>query len=305
MERTRLPGDDGAAVTRTTRAISPRGWQILSTALAAIGFILLAKALIDHGIQDAGGGGGIDALAYWTAARHLAVGVPIYTVASGSFLAYTYPPPLAQLLLPFSNVPLAAFVWGWRALELLGLRVATGSWVRSGIALLVFPPIIAELDAANVHLIMAGVCALVMRGNAASAAPAALLKFASAALLPVGWVRDGRGVLVGVGIALGVIGISILTAPQLWADYIGFIATARFPSGWYNLAEAIPVPVRVAIAGVVAIAAMRWVRLAPLAVLLAYPVLWFHALSTLVAVFTPIERRPGPSIGPAAAPRRP
>src|SRR5206468_1712458 len=114
---------------------------------------------------------------------------------------YSYPPLFAELLVPFAALPATAFIWGWRLLELLCLRFTVGSWTRAGIALLILPPIIAEIETGNVHLLVAAVCALAMRGSAASIGPAALLKFASVPLAPLGWVRDRRGLLLGAGIA--------------------------------------------------------------------------------------------------------
>jgi hypothetical protein len=278
-------------------ALSPRGRTLLAQGLAVIGFVILGKTLLDHGIQNAGGGGGIDAIAYWTAAQHLAQGTPLYGAGVGTFTAYVYPPPLAQILLPASALPLPVFVWAWRIIELIGLRIAVRSWVRSGIALLVFPPIIAELDAANVHLIMAAICTLSMRGLSFPVAPSGLLKFASAALVPLAWMRDRTGLILGIVPTLAVVAVSVILAPVAWRDYIAFLGSAEFPSGWYNIAAGVPLVPRLIAAGVLALLTVRWVRLAPVAVLLAYPVVWFHGLSTLVAVVAPLPR-------PAAVTRR-
>jgi len=195
------------------------------------------------------------------------------------------------MLVPVSGLPIPVFVWGWRILELLGLRIAVRSWALSGIVLLVFPPVIAEIDAANVHLIMAAVCTLAMRGLAAPISPTAMLKFASAALVPLAWLRDRRGLLIGIVPTLIVIALSVLIDPKLWSDYAAYLGRAEFPSGWYNLAAGIPLVARLVVAGVVSILAVRWVRLAPVAVLLAYPVVWFHGLSTLVSVVAPMPHR--------------
>lgn len=250
---------------------------------------MLAKTLLDHGIQGYGGGGGIDAAAYWQASRNLAAGLPLYSVTYGQFLAYSYPPILAQLLLPFSLMPSDVFVWLWRAMELVCLRVAVGNWRTAGFALLVFPPLLAELDAGNVHLIMGAACALAMRGRAAAVAPTSLLKFASFPLAPLGWVRDRRGFLLGVGLSAAIVAVSIVMAADRWAEYLRFLSTSAFPSGWYNLAEFVPLPLRLAAAAALGLVAIRWARLAPIAVLLAYPVVWFHSLSTLVAIVTPLR----------------
>jgi hypothetical protein len=271
--------------------LSPQGRSWLARGLAAVGFAFLAKTLLEYGIEGAGGGGGIDAIAYWTAAVNVREGLPLYAIPEGEFAAYAYPPPLAQALVPLSFLPMPAFVWLWRAVELVSLRVATGSWTRSGLVLLFVPPVIAELDAGNVHLIMAAVCALAMRGVSVTVAPATLLKFASVPLAPLSWRLDRRGLLIGIAAAAAAVAASFAVAPGAWADYVGWLTTTSFPSGWYNVAEYVPLPVRLALAVVLGLAAMRWIRLAPIAVLLAYPVVWFHALSTLVAVITPLPDR--------------
>ena len=268
--------------------LSPLGRTWLGRGLAGVGFVLLAKILLEHGIQGDGGGGGIDSIAYWTAAANARDGLPLYAVPVGGFTAYTYPPPMAQALVPVSWLPLPVFTWLWRAAEIISLRVALGSWTRSGLALLLVPPVLAEIDAGNVHLMMAAVCALAMRGVAVPVAPATLLKFASVPLVPLGWRLDRRGLLIGVGVSAGIVAISAVLAPAAWSDYIHFLSTTTFPTGWYNIGENVPLPLRLALAAVAGLAAARWIRLAPIAVFLAYPVVWFHSLSTLVAVAAPI-----------------
>ncbi|HJP88681.1 MAG TPA: hypothetical protein VJ850_06585, partial [Candidatus Limnocylindrales bacterium] len=99
--------------------ISPAGRRWLGAGLALVGFALLAQTLLAHGIQGDGGGGGIDAIAYWTAAQNVVHGQPLYGLESGDFAAYSYPPVLAQVLAPTALLPMPAFVWLWRALELL------------------------------------------------------------------------------------------------------------------------------------------------------------------------------------------
>jgi hypothetical protein len=276
--------------------LSPWGQTWLGRGIAVIGFLVLARVLLVQGIVGDGGGGGIDAIAYWTAAKAAASGISLYQSAEGVFGAYAYPPPLAHLLAPFSGLPVAVFVWGWRFVEIACLRIAVGSWTRAGWALF-FPPVLAELDAGNVHLIMAAVCSLAMRGAAAPIGPSALFKFASLPLVPIGWVRDRRGLIGGVAVAAVVCVVSILLDRQGWSDWLAFLSRSTIPSGLHNVMEAVPLPLRLVAAAALGLAAIRWVRLAPIAVVLAYPVVWIDALSTLVAVFAPVPaRQPAPAV---------
>lgn len=283
----------GCTATTIRRVgLSDRGRRILFVGLGLVGYAYLARVLLVNGIQGAGGLGGIDAIAYWTAAGHALRGEPLYGVESFEFAAYQYPPPFAQVLAPASLLPMPLFVWMWRAVELVGLRLATGGWIRAGIAILVFPPVLAELDAGNVQLAMAGVTALAMRGIAAPVAPAALVKLAAWPLAPVAWLRDRRGLLQGIGVAVAAAAASIVLATDSWRDYLEFLASGRLPTGSYNVLVGVPVVPRLVVAAALGLAAVRWIRLAPIAVLLAYPVVWFHGLSTLTAVVAPIGRSP-------------
>ena len=286
--------------------LSPWSRTWLPRGLAAIGFLLLARALLDQGIQGAGGRGGIDAAAYWAAAGNVRDGRPLYLLPWGDYMAFAYPPILAQVLVPLSYLPLAAFVWVWRGLELLALRVATGSWTGAGLAILFLPPVISELDAGNVHLLMGAACALVMRGYGAAVAPAAVLKFASLPLAPLAWRLDRRGLLVGGAIAAAALTASWVLDPRAWSDYAAFLQGpgSRTPHIWFNLTENVPLPLRLGVAFLLGLAAVRWIRLAPFAVLLAYPAVWFHAVSTVVAAFGPVAKPRGGEVATAEAPEQ-
>jgi Glycosyltransferase family 87 len=308
--------------------LSDRGRRFLVLGFAVVGYGFLARVLIVNGIQDAGGLGGIDAIAYWTAAGHALRGEPIYGIASFQYAAYQYPPPFAQVLAPAALLPMPVFVWLWRGVELLGLRMATGSWTWAGIAILVFPPVIAELDAGNVHLVIAGVVALAMRGGGLPVGPAFLLKLSTWPLVPGLWFRrwrgdrqagpdtepgarltmpkpigdsdedrslrrQRRGLIGGAAIAVALVGISIAVTPGAWQDYITFLRSGSLPTGAYNVLAFMPLSIRLALAAGLAVAAVRWIRLAPVAVTLAYPVVWFHALSTLTAVVRPLRAPAG------------
>lgn len=269
--------------------LSQRGRQILMTGLATVGFVFLGRVLVQEGIQGLGGSGGIDAIAYWTAAGHAWRGEPLYEVGGFGFGVYQYPPVFALLLAPASLLPVGAFVWLWRGIEILGLYFAVGGWVRAGIAILVFPPVIAEIDAANVHLILAGVAGLAMRGVAWPVLPANLMKFSAWPLIPIALARQRRGLAIGLLVAIAAVAISVAVSARDWVDYASFLANHATPEPGYKFLPDVPVAIRWGAAGLIGVAAVRWVRLSPIAVTLAYPIIWLNSLSTLAAVATPLR----------------
>jgi hypothetical protein len=288
-----LERPSGSDLRRATgAAFASRRVRALLLVASVIGYVLGFRTLLDHGILSLGGAGAIDALAYWTAGRSLLDGRSVYGVPVGGFTAYLYPPVFVQLVAPFSALPLEVFVWAWRALELWCLRVAVGSWRNAGLAILFWPPVIGEIDAGNVHLIIAAAVAMTIRGDARALIPAALTKFASLAAVPSAIFLDRRGVLIGAGVALAAILLSSALAPQLWFEYQAFITRAAEPqSHGFDVGSFIWTPLRLAIAAGFALAAVAWPRLSAVAVTLAYPVLWLNGLSTLTALVA--RPRPG------------
>ena len=257
----------------------------LLVAASAVGFLLTGKILLEGGIVTAGGQGGGDAIAYWQAAGHALTGRPIYVMPVGGYAAYLYPPVLAQFLAPVSVLPLPVFVWLWRALEVACLRIAVGSWRNAGLAMVLWPPVVSELYSGNVHLLAAAATAMAIRGDARSVAMAALTKFAAAAAAPAALRVDRRGLALGALAAFVVCLVSIAIAPGTWSSYLAFLEHASEPqSGWFNIGSFVSTPARFVVAAIVSLAAIRWTRLAAVAVTLAFPVLWFHSLSALVAI---------------------
>ncbi|MFI5258683.1 MAG: glycosyltransferase 87 family protein [Candidatus Limnocylindrales bacterium] len=283
MFRSDLHGAPGS------RFASPRVRAVLLVA-SGLGYVLGFWTLLEHGILTRGGAGAIDVLAYWTAGRNLLDGGSVYGIPEGGFNAYVYPPVFAQLVAPMSALPVEVFVWAWRALELACLRVTVGSWRNAGLAILFWPPVIAEIDAGNVHLIVAAAVAMAIRGDARALVPAALTKFASLAAVPSALRFDRRGLLIGVGAGLAASAVSFALTPHLWFDYVSFITRATEPvSSGFDVGSFIWTPLRLAIAAGFALAAVSRPRLSAVAVTLAYPVLWLNGLSTLTALVA----RPG------------
>jgi len=260
-----------------------RGWGWLLAIVALVGFALLAWNLRSP-IVEQGATGASDARAYWTAARAVAAGAPVYIATVGEPLAFLYPPIVAEALAPFGSLPLVVFAWGLRALEILALRSILGSWRWSGVALLMFPPLLAEIEAANVNLLVAAALVALIRGDGRWIGLASLPKFSGLAAVPYGLVRDRRGTVVGLIAVAALVAASVLANPGLWSTYLEFLA--HMPPAddqFYNVGRVVPSWLRLAIAGILTVLAIRRPVVLPLAVTLASPVLWFNSLSVLIA----------------------
>ena len=260
-----------------------RGWGWLLAIVGLAGFALLAWNLRSP-VVGQGATGASDARAYWTAARAVAAGAPVYIATVGQPFAFLYPPIVGEALAPFGSLPLVVFAWGLRAVELLALRYILGSWRWSGVAFLVFPPLLAEIEAANVNLLVAAALTALVRGDGRWIGLASLPKFTGLAAVPYGLVRDRRGTVIGLMMVAVLVAVSVVANPGLWSTYVEFLA--HMPSAddqFYNVGRVVPSWLRLLVAGVLTVVAVRRPVVLPLAVTLASPVLWFNSLSVLVA----------------------
>lgn len=270
-------------------AEAPSFMPRLVAGLGVVGFAFGLWILVGLGIEGAGGTGGSDAVAYWQAGRAVIDGAALYGLKPGATAAYLYSPLFAQLMAPLAILPREAFVWLWRLLEIGCLRLVVGSWTRTGIAILVFPPVLIELAFGNVNLMVAAVCAFVMRGRSALAGIPLVVKLTALPLVPLAFVADRRGFLAGLALAVVATGVSVLVAPTLWGDFIAFLGHVSEPTWWTNLSRGASLAVRLVIALGLGVAAIRWRRLAPIAVIVGLPIIWVTSLSILVAVAAPLR----------------
>ena len=255
---------------------------------AVVGFVLGLGIMLGLGVAGSGGSAGTDALAYWQAGRSILDGSALYGGNAGVTSAYLYSPLFAQLVAPLSLLPAPVFVWLWRLLEVGCLRVAIGSWTRAGLAMLVFPPVIIELVYGNVNLMIAAVCALVMRGRAAPWGAPIVVKAAGIPLIPLAFKADWWTFIRAGAVMLVAVGVSIVLAPIAWSDYLWFLADAEQPTWWTNLSRDIPFAIRLLAAMGLGVVAVRWVRVAPIAVLVGLPIVWLSSVSILVATVAPL-----------------
>jgi hypothetical protein len=265
------------------------GWRALPNpgliVIAAIGgFLLLVVAINRWGTPS-------DEYAYWSAAQRLIAGRPLYdpSLPVGTPYVYLYPPPLAQVLAPFTLlVADPVFMWAWTAM-LLGCLWALGlRRVLLALALIAFIPVAVELWFRNVHLLLALLAVLALRRHPVFWVAAAAIKITPviglAYLVARGRVREA--VITGA-IGAVVLGVSVLISPAAWA---GFLDLVQVQGGGAS-ASIVPIPflVRLAIAAVLAMVAgrldQRWGEaLLIVALVFGNPSLTMTAFSMLVAI---------------------
>ena len=259
--------------------------------LAAIGGALLLVTAMARWATPS------DEHAYWLAARRLVDGLPLYDPAATSVTpyAYWYPPVVAQLLAPVAVVlPELWFTAAWTVLLLGCLWWLGGRNVLVALALVAFPPVAVEFWFRNVHLVLAVLLVLSVRGAWAVPIGAAIKLSPGLGLVWLGAAGRWREVLAAVGLGLVILIASVVVSPAAWRDWVE-IAMARGPG---DVASFLPIPFVVrALAGcAIALLAGRlrspWSEvLLVVAVTVALPTLWFTALSLLIAV-VPMWRLP-------------
>lgn len=273
--------------------------------LAAIGgLLLLVVATTSWRV-------GSDEQAYWHAAQRLVAGQPLYdpSAAPNTPYAFWYPPPIAQVLAPFTSILSAdAFTTLWTIGLLACLWWLGGRNVLVALALIAFLPVAVELRTRNVHLILAVLVVLALRRSWIFWVPAAALKIAPALgavyLLAAGRIREA----VGVGLLGGaVLALSYVLAPDAWRDFVTIVGARAGTDGGALIA--VPFPVRFALGAVLAglggrLGGHRGEILLVVGLTVANPTLWATALSLLVAV-VPLLRSPVPAASRPIAPPEP
>jgi Glycosyltransferase family 87 len=272
--------------------------------LAAIGAVLLVVVATASWFQPT------DEQAYWRAAQRLAAGLPVYNAASvpgDTSYGYWYPPPLAQVLAPFTAIlSPTAFTVAWTALLLICLWWLAGRSVLIGLALVAFLPVAVELRSRNVHLVLAVLVVLALRRSWVFWIPAAAIKvtpvLGALYLAAAGRLREALAV---AALGAAVLGLSVLVSPGMWRDFLSIVAV----QAGTNEAALLPIPFAVRAAAGAALAVIagriggrRGEILLVIALVAANPTLWVTALSLLVAI-VPLVRTRIPERPPVSQPR--
>jgi hypothetical protein len=264
MERT-------SQMDRLTGSIDMSRWRSpIRLGLSAVGVAML---VLFYSVP----GAGFDFYAYWAVDP-----LDPYRIIDG-LGAFHYAPPVIWLAAPFKLLPFDVGYVVWAVL-MAGLLVwMTRSWALAWCA---FPPVASELYHGNIDLLLAAALVAGFR------APVAWV------LLPVTKVTTGINVLwpvlrrdVRATAIVLVVGFVVLSASiavqgvdmwRAWIAHLGLRMGQPEAGGalidfslWLRLPMALVLMVWASITG------RRW--LAPLAVVLAMPLLWVHSFATLVA----------------------
>jgi hypothetical protein len=158
---------------------------------------------------------------------------PVAAQGDGAQL-YKYPPPLAQLLIPLSYLPVGTASIFYFAIQLVAVFAGTYLAVRAGgarrslevfawsaVATTFFLPVFSTLWMGNVSGFLAFAVAVGVVGGVAAGASAfamTLLK-TTPVLLMVPAVFAGRRALIGLLAVVPVLAISFVLAPYAWLDF--------------------------------------------------------------------------------------
>ena len=246
-----------------------------------------------------------DEWAYWLGAKRLVAGQPLYDPAATLVtpFAYLYPPPLAQFLAPFTLVvPDWLYEVAWTA-GLLAILLWFARWKPIlALAFVAFIPVAVELWFRNVHLILAALVVLGLRGAPWAFAVGSAIKISPGLGIVYLALRGRwRDALTASAVGLGILVVSVVLTPSAWADFVRSVVSQGAGSG----ASLIPVPFFVrAVAGLALTVVAA--RLSPrngevllvVAITLANPTLYVTALSMLIAIVPLLrlsEERPSAS----------
>ena len=213
---------------------------------------------------------GADTLTYYT----VDLDHPYQGAAPGIGGAYLYSPAFAQAVaLIRTVVPWAFFTGAWQAALLVGMV-----WMAGPFGILLTPWVIDELVQGNIQILI-GVAVVVGIRRPAAWAFVLLTKVTPA----VGLVyfigrRDWRSLGVALGATALVGAVSFVIAPHLWWDWFALLSVNS--GATHDGTMPGPLPVRLAVAAVIAFVAGRreWPWLVPFACAISLPVAWWGGL---------------------------
>lgn len=285
IEQSDSPGMEGDAASAgpSAPAKSPEGVNLRrQLPLAALYLVTLGLAVIQLTValhEPLG----TDSHAYWLAWRG-----PMYTTGPMTRDAYLYSPAFAQAIWPLTQIPwftlFAALNSLANAALLLWLLRPLGWWWAIPLTVFTIP----EILNGNIFIPFAGMAVLGFRYPAAWAFTA-LTKVAPT-VMPVWWLvrREWRQLGIWAATTLGIVALSALLAPDLWAQWLRHLmswATSESQqqlglAGFFPLLYRAPVGLFLVVVG----ARKGWRWTVPVGALLCTPVFWLGAYTWLAAI---------------------
>jgi hypothetical protein len=225
------------------------------------------------------GGNPVDALCYWLTD-------PANPYDGRTDFQFVYSPAAAQLAAPLLKLPFDVFVAIVRAFEIGSLVLIAGPVAAPAI---VIPPVAAELNAANINLVLALVMVLGFRWPALWAIPLLTKPSMGVGLLWFVVRREWRSLAIAVGTAGAIAGLSFALAPRLWFDWVDLLRNGTAQVGLWPFPVPVIYRVPVAVAIVIwgARTNHRWA--VTVAAVVALPRLYFLSPAMLVGVLPLID----------------
>lgn len=235
--------------------------------------VLLFASLLDLGQF------GYDAYAYWSVdLANLYAQTPD---ALTGFGAFHYSPAVAQVFALLGVLPWWVFLWGWTALLVATLTWLGGRWT---LLLLAFPPLVLELYAGNINLLLAGAIALGFRYPAAWAFVLLTKITPGVGVLWFAVRREWRNLAIALGATGAIVAVSFVLSPALWLAWFSALTDL---GGLTEGGLPIPLLLRLPLAAAVVWWGARndqpWT--VPVAATIATPILWIGWSAWLVVLF--------------------
>lgn len=195
--------------------------------------------------------------------------------------AFRYAPIIGQLLAPLAGIPWAAFLVGLAAVQIAAVVAMTGRrwWV-----VIAFPPVILELIAGNIELLMAAAIVLGFRWPATWAFLILTKVTPGVGVLWFAFRREWRALAIAIGTTAVIVAAGVLVSPGLWADWVRALVAMNDlpnPTPWPSLA--IRLPLAILLLWWAARGDHRWA--VPVVALIAMPTIWAVSFALLGGSF--------------------
>lgn len=199
----------------------------------------------------------------------------------GADYAFLYSPAFSQVLAPLRLLPLSVFVAVWTMLLVAALAWTAG---RLALPLLLFQPIVASIALGNIELPIAAAIVAGFRWPAAWSFVLLSKVTPGVGLVWFAVRREWRSLFIAVGATAAIAAVSLVFAPNLWADWVGILVRDRDTT--FRLATVPgPLAVRVALAALLIAWGARTDRkwTVPVGAAFAIPVAYYTLFAIAVA----------------------